>query len=36
MSLNVTQRIKESEQVLGIDLLDYIITCSNGYYSFKF
>ncbi|WP_419777747.1 JAB domain-containing protein [Malaciobacter marinus] len=33
--LNVTQRIKESGQVLGIDLLDHIIISSNGYYSFK-
>lgn len=34
--INITQRLKESGKILGIDLIDHIIVGSNEmYYSFK-
>ena len=32
--IQVTQRIRESSEILGINLLDHIIFNTKGYYSF--
>lgn len=33
--LNITKRIKNASEIMGIPILDHIIIGSNGYYSFK-
>lgn len=33
--LNITKRIKNASEIMGIPILDHLIIGSNGYYSFK-
>jgi len=33
--INITQRLRESAKLLGIELLDHVIVSKNGYFSFK-
>lgn len=33
--ISVTKRLKECGKLLGIELLDHIILCENGFYSFR-
>ena len=32
--IQITQRLKEAAQLVGIELLDHVILAKNGYYSF--